>query len=528
MPTVQSVCGAAALAEAVRPLYGEGQTDYSFEPLVLVDEAGRSVGRIADGDAVIFCLRRGEREVQLTEAFTDPDFSGFPRAPFKDLSFVILTLYHEKFRHLPIAFAPSRIPETLSEVASRGGLRQLHTSESEKYAHVTFFFNGGCSQPFPGEDDVRVPSPKGRPYEQIPQLSLAGVTEQVLRALERHYDLIVANIANGDVIGHTANWRAKVQCAEFVDSTLERMVSEARRAGYVTLITADHGNLEAMINPDGTPHVSHTDNPVDFVLVDSRAPSIAGLHDGKLADVAPTVLSALGIPQPAAMSGSNLAPGHDWGGSRSVLLLILDGWGIGKQDETNPIFLAETPFWDDLLRDQPHSCLEASGEAVGLKPGKAGNSEAGHMNLGGGRVILQDDVRLDLALQDGSFSRNGIFLETFERVRKRGSRLHLIGLLSEKSSHGSIDYPLALLEMAKEAGLRQVYLHLIFDGRSTQPGSAPILLEKLEAQVNRIGLGQVVTGVGRGMALDRDGNYAKTQRAFEALVSGTGRKFALR
>ncbi len=528
MPTVQSACGAAALAKAVRPLYDEGQTDYSFEPLVLVDEVGKPVGRIADGDAVIFCLRRGEREVQLTEAFTDPDLAGFSRAPFKDLSFVILTLYHEKFRHLPIAFAPTGIGETLAEIVSRRGLRQLHTSESEKYAHVTFFFNGGSSQPFPGEDDVRVPSPKGVPYEQIPQLSLGAVTEQVLSAVERRYDLVVCNIANGDVIGHTANRMAKVQCAEFVDSALERIVSEARRSGYVTLITADHGNLEAMINPDGTPHVSHTDNPVDFVLVDPCAPPPARLHDGTLADVAPTVLSALGIPQPAAMSGTNLAHQYDWNGRRSVLLLILDGWGIGNQDETNPIYLAETPFWDDLLRDQPHSRLAASGEAVGLKPGKAGNSEAGHMNMGAGRLILQDDVRLDLALKDGSFSRNEIFLQTFEKVRKRGSSLHLIGLLTEKSSHGSIDYPLALLEMAREAGLKQVYLHLIFDGRSTQPGSAPLLLEKLEARLDQIGLGTVVTGVGRGIALDRDGDYAKTQRAFDALVTGTGRKYAVK
>ncbi len=211
-----------------------------------------------------------------------------------------------------------------------------------------------------------------------------------------------------------------------------------------------------------------------------------------------------------------------------MLLLILDGWGIGRQDETNPIYLGETPFWDELLRDQPHSRLAASGEAVGLKPGKAGNSEAGHMNMGAGRLILQDDVRLDLALKDGSFSRNEIFLQTFERVRQRGSSLHLIGLLSEKSSHGSIDYPVALLEMAREAGLKQAYLHLIFDGRSTQPGSAPLLLEKLEARLDEIGLGTVVTGVGRGIALDRDGNYAKTQRAFDALVTGTGRKFALK
>jgi 2,3-bisphosphoglycerate-independent phosphoglycerate mutase len=207
-----------------------------------------------------------------------------------------------------------------------------------------------------------------------------------------------------------------------------------------------------------------------------------------------------------------------------VLLVILDGWGIGRQDETNPIFLAQTPIWDDLLAHAPISRLQAAGEAVGLQKGKAGNSEAGHMNMGAGRVILQDDVRLDQAMQDGTFYKNETLLRVIAEVRQRGTALHLIGLLTEKSSHGSIDYPLAILKMAKEAGLKNVYLHLIFDGRSTEPGSAPALLEKLQAQLDSIGIGQIATGVGRGIALDRDGNYAKTKRAFDLMVFGDGRK----
>jgi 2,3-bisphosphoglycerate-independent phosphoglycerate mutase len=145
------------------------------------------------------------------------------------------------------------------------------------------------------------------------------------------------------------------------------------------------------------------------------------------------------------------------------------------------------------------------------------------MNLGAGRVVPQDDVRLDQAMKDGSFSKNEILCDAIHDARKRGVGLHLIGLLTEKSSHGSIDYPLALLGMAKEAGLEKVYLHVIFDGRSTEPGSAPALLERLEAQIDRIGVGKVVSGVGRGIALDRDGNYARIQRAFEAFVNGAGR-----
>ena len=190
--------------------------------------------------------------------------------------------------------------------------------------------------------------------------------------------------------------------------------------------------------------------------------------------------------------------------------------------------MAETPIWDEFLHCYPNSCLQASGELVGLQQSKAGNSEAGHMNIGAGRVVPQDDVRLDIAMQDGSFYTNETFVRVIEDVKQRNTSLHLIALLTEKSSHGSIEYPLALLRMAKERGLEQVYVHVIFDGRSTEPGSAPDLLEKFEAQIDEIGVGHIVTGVGRGIALDRDGNYAKTQHAYDALVLGAGVKSYLK
>ncbi len=181
----------------------------------------------------------------------------------------------------------------------------------------------------------------------------------------------------------------------------------------------------------------------------------------------------------------SLAPNHEWGAQRRVVLIILDGWGNGPQDASNPIFLAQTPVWDDLTRRYPCSQLRASGEAVGLKAGKAGNSEAGHMNIGAGRLVLQDDVRLDMAMQDGSFYTNETLCQTIQDVKTRHSSLHLIGLLTEKSSHGSIDYPLALLKMAKTGGLDQVYLHLILDGRSTKPGSAPAYARKARCAGSR-------------------------------------------
>lgn len=519
--------GGKVLSQTVREMYGEGQTDYSLDPIILTDENGAPLGRIKDGDAVVFCCRRGEREIQLTEAFTDPTLTQFPRKPFKNLPFVILTLYHDKFKDLPVAFAPARVEETLGELVSRAGKRQVRISESEKYAHITFFLNGGNPASI-GETGIRIPSPRGIPFDQVPELKLPEVADKVIDALQDGVDLVVTNFANGDVIGHTANREAKIKCAGVVDSQLGRVLEEARKAGYVILVTADHGNLEELISEDGTPHVAHTTNPVNLIVIDPLSKKALRLRDGKLADIAPTILQALRINPSLLMTGTSLVSAHDFGGNRRVLLVILDGWGIGKKDDSNPIFLAPTPVWDKLLRSEATCTLHASGDAVGLKVGKAGNSEAGHMNIGAGRVVLQDDVRLDMAMKDGTFYQNPVILRAIKHAKSNHSSLHLIGLLTLKSSHGSIDYPLAILQMAKDAGLTDVNLHMIFDGRSTEPGSAPALLEMLEDKISEIGIGQIVTGIGRGIALDRDGNYHKTEIAYNAFVTGTGRKSPVR
>lgn len=520
--------GGRAMAKTVREMFAEGQTDYSLAPIVLEDGRGNPIGRIKDHDGVIFCCRRGEREIQLTEAFVEPETGNFPRQKMEDLTFVILTLYHEKFKDIPVAFAPTKIQDTLGESVSKAGLRQLRVSESEKFAHVTFFFNGGNNKPFVNEDDVRIPSPRGVPFDTVPGLSLDAVAEKVILGIQKEYDLIVTNFANGDVIGHTSNNEAKIRCAEILDGKLGEVVQRALSKDYVILVTADHGNLEEMTNSDGTPNVSHTANLVPFLLIDGKAKEKISLLPGKLADIAPTILALMGCLKPKVMDGINLAPDTQATTKRKVLLVILDGWGIGKQDNSNPIFLAKTPVLDDLLKSHPSTNLQAAGEAVGLKTGKAGNSEAGHINMGAGRIVLQDDVRLDNAMLDGSFFSNEVFLQTFEKVQRHRSSLHLITLLTEKSSHGSIDYPLALLKMAKSAGLKDVYVHVIFDGRSTEPGTAPALLEMFEDKIDEIGVGKIVSGIGRGIALDRDGDYSKTKKAYDLLVRGEGRKCPLR
>ena len=516
--------GGEALAKAVEAAYGRGQTDYSMEPLVHEDDQGQPVGTIKPGDAVIFCCRRGEREIELTDMFTDPHFSAVDRKFIPDLDFSILTLYHEKYAGLPVAFAPEQVDTPLAQVISDAGKTQLHCAESEKYAHVTFFLNGGRNEPFPGETDVRIPSPAGIPFDQVPRLSLKEVADAVIDGMGKH-DFTVVNFANGDVIGHTSSKEAKLEAAAFVSIQLQRVVEAALSRGVAVLITADHGNIETLYTDKGAPHVAHTTNKVPLFVLDKRQPEckITPL-DGALCDVAPTVLHALGLKQPACMTGRTLTPDHDYGPDRQVLLVILDGWGFGKGDDGDAIHLADTPYWDALLTNEPYSRLDASGSFVGLCAGKTGNSEAGHMNIGAGRVVPQDDLRLEAAVQSGTFAQNAVFRKQMASVKARGATLHLLSYLTHASSHGDIAYPLALTREAAQQGLDPV-LHIIFDGRSTPPGSAPALLRELEQQLAQIGAGRVADGVCRGLALDRAGNYDKVKCAYDAMTLGEGVRY---
>ena len=515
--------GGAQLAEAVKKAYEQGLDDYHLEPMVLVED-GKPVGKIADGDAAIFCCRRGEREIELTQMFTEEGFDKVERRKLNDLDFVIMTMYHDKFKNLPIAFAPAKVVQPLAQVLSEAGKSQFHCAESEKFAHVTFFFNGGENNPFPGEDDVCIPPPKGIAFDQQPDLSLPKVADTVMDALGK-YDFVITNFANGDVIGHTQNTAAKIQACGYVSQYLDKVVNDALAKGYVVAITADHGNIEKLYTAAGKPDGAHTTNLVPFIMIDPADKSPITLRDGSLGDVAPTVLNVMGIPQPAEMDGKSLAEARDWGKDRKMLLIICDGWGLGTGDENDAIHVADTPYWDSLLAEQSWSKLHASGEFVGLGAGKAGNSEAGHSNLGAGRCVMQDDVRLDAAVKDGTFKRNPIFLEAIEHAKKHGPNLHLLAYLTYKSSPGCIDYPLNICEMTRDNGLDRDYLHIIFDGRSTDPGSAPTLLAETDAKLDAIGVGRIVDGVGRGVALDRDKNYDKVKRAYDAMVDGVGAQY---
>ena len=510
---------AANAAEAIEASYAADKTDEFVLPCVTCEG-----GRVQDGDTVIFMNFRPDRARQMTRIFCDDDFKGFERrGGRKQVHYVCMAEYDATMPNCEVAYPPVELKNVLGQYLSENGKTQLRIAETEKYAHVTFFFNGGVEAPYEGEDRCVIPSPKVATYDLKPEMSAPEVAAECVKRIESgKYDVVILNFANCDMVGHTGVFDAAVKAVEAVDTAVDQVVSAVLNAGGCAFITADHGNIEKLYTVAGKPDGSHTTNLVPFILIDSRQEDPISLRDGALCDVAPTILDVMGLPQPLEMTGRSLAEGHAWSRGRRMLLIICDGWGLGAGDEGDAIHLAHTPYWDALLENRSWCRLQASREFVGLGAGKAGNSEAGHSNLGAGRCVMQDDVRLDAAVQDGSFARNPVFLEAIEHARRNHASLHLLAYLTHKSSHGCIDYPLAICEMAKKQGLEEVYFHIIFDGRSTEPGSAPALLAELDSRLDQIGLGRIVDGVGRGVVLDRDKNYDKVKRAYDALTDGLG------
>ncbi len=292
---------------AVKKAYARGETDEFIKPIRIIAPPDRGPGTVSDGDGVICFNFRADRVREITRAFTQPDFAEFETAPRPQLAdWVCMTRYDEDFT-LPVAFAPVHLEKILGQVVSETGLQQLRIAETEKYAHVTYFFNGGEEQPFPGEDRCLVPSPRDiATYDQKPEMSAPKVTEELLKRLETTaYGLVVLNFANGDMVGHTGILPAAIKACETVDRCVKEIVSTVRPRGGHVFITADHGNAETMADENGNPHTAHTLNPVPFIMVDD-ARRDQGLREGVLGDIAPTLLEVMGIAQPEEMTGKSL------------------------------------------------------------------------------------------------------------------------------------------------------------------------------------------------------------------------------
>ncbi|MGH7709753.1 MAG: 2,3-bisphosphoglycerate-independent phosphoglycerate mutase, partial [Gemmatimonadaceae bacterium] len=268
--------------------------------------SGHPLATMRDGDAVICWNYRSDRMRQIVRALTDPDFSGFDVSDRPRLTLATMTQYDETFA-FPIAFPPLSLDCGVSQVISQAGMRQFHTAETEKYPHVTFFFNGGVEQAYPGEERLLVPSPKVATYDLQPEMSAPEVTDGLCRAIESEtYDFILCNYANGDMVGHTGVLEAAIRAMECVDVCLTRVLASAEKAGARVILTADHGNCELMIDPaTGGVHTSHTTNPVPFTIVDPEGdrPIRPG---GALCDVGPTILAMLGLTLPTGMTGRDL------------------------------------------------------------------------------------------------------------------------------------------------------------------------------------------------------------------------------
>ena len=291
--------------EAIRESYRQEITDEFMLPIALVGEDEKPVATVEDRDSVIFFNYRADRARQLTRAFTEEDFAGFDRGPRPGIRFTMMTVYDYTFM-LPVAFGPERHTQILADVFAEVTLRNLRIAETEKYAHVTFFFNGGVETEFPGEKRMLIASQKVATYDLKPEMSAFEVTGEIMRAIESgEFDVFIINYANADMVGHTGVLEATIKAIETIDTCVGRVVAAIRERGGTTIITADHGNAEQMIDPKtGGPFTAHTTNPVPLILVgDYRGRLREG---GWLKDVAPTLLGLLGVPKPAEMTGEDL------------------------------------------------------------------------------------------------------------------------------------------------------------------------------------------------------------------------------
>jgi 2,3-bisphosphoglycerate-independent phosphoglycerate mutase len=514
------------MSEKIRSSYKEGSEDETLNPLTLVDDDNKPIGRIEHGDAVIFYNVRGEREIELTQSLTEPGFAEFPVEKNMGLHFTTMIEY-QKGLNVRVAFPPDDvIDDTLSEMLSKHHLRQVKITEAEKAVHVGYFMNGKRDEPFAGEERIIIPSRKDVAlFDEAPEMSIEDVAKATIEKIhDPSYHFICTNFPNVDVVGHIENEKAVVQAIEAVDRYMGLVIDEAVKEGITAIICADHGTVEKWLFPDGDVNTGHTDSPVPFVLVHDHQ-DINLRKTGKLTDIAPTILQLMDIPKPEIMTGSSLIKKSSWPEIKKdnrLFLLILDGWGAGGNHGGNLIASTKTPQMDRLCSIYPHTEIKASGEAVGLFPTTVGNSEAGHLHIGAGRQIFADMVKINYAMEDKSFFHNEAFLAVMHAAKKNGRALHLMGIVSFFSSHGSIRTLFALMEMAKQEGMEKVFIHAMLGRRGELPESGAVYVKRIEDKATELKLGRVVSVIGRYWSMDREHNWDRIEKTYRMLTKGEG------
>lgn len=293
------------IIRSVEESYAAGDTDEFIKPIFVTTDGETPVATVKDGDVLLCFNFRTDRPRQISTVLTQEAFPEFDMKPL-DLYYVTMARYDATFKNLHVLFEKSTIQNSLGEVLSRAGKTQVRIAETEKYPHVTYFFSGGIEAPFPGEKRILINSPKVATYDLQPEMSAAEVTDAIIQEIEANQpDFICLNYANADMVGHTGDFNAAIKAVETVDQSVERLVNTGNKHGYAALIIADHGNSDYMKNDDGTPNTAHTTNPVPCILVHQSSENVQ-IKDGKLADVAPTILNIMGIDIPSDMDGNNL------------------------------------------------------------------------------------------------------------------------------------------------------------------------------------------------------------------------------
>lgn len=287
------------IGKAMQKSYDDGVTDEFIKPLVMTDSNNEPIAKIKDGDVIIFFNFRTDRGRELTQALSQQDFHEQNMHKL-DLYYVTMTNYDESFKGIKIIFNKENIKDTLGEILAKNGKKQIRIAETEKYPHVTFFFNGGREEPFDGEKRILCPSPKVATYDLQPEMSAYDIRDAIVPELQKgEADFVCLNFANPDMVGHTGVMEAAIKACETVDECAKDVITAGLENGYSTIVIADHGNCDTMVNPDGSPNTAHTTNPVPLILVDN---DIKEVKSGVLGDIAPTILKLLEVPQPELMT----------------------------------------------------------------------------------------------------------------------------------------------------------------------------------------------------------------------------------